>query len=164
MPPSLRPLHGTHRLRGSAGKPAGNSLRSEPRKMMSVSGLDFLFNVSAAGSGPFSGLHKAYVLEDATGLLDPQKNLEVSTEWQAPPFPDGPVELFIGILYADFVDLQNLGQTSWKKEAEFFGDIVIMSFLDRYDLVVLKTVAIREYGVCIDYILSYSGFVAPHPR
>ena len=38
-----------------------------------------------------------------------------------------------------------------KKEAEFFGDIVIVPFLDSYDLVVLKTVAICEYGVCIDY-------------
>lgn len=35
-----------------------------------------------------------------------------------------------------------------KKEAAFFGDIVIVPFLDSYDLVVLKTVAICEYGVC----------------
>lgn len=34
-----------------------------------------------------------------------------------------------------------------KKEAEFFGDIVIVPYLDNYDLVVLKTVAISEYGV-----------------
>lgn len=34
-----------------------------------------------------------------------------------------------------------------KKEAEFFGDIVIVPFMDNYDLVVLKTVAICEYGV-----------------
>lgn len=34
-----------------------------------------------------------------------------------------------------------------KKEAEFFGDIVIVPFMDSYDLVVLKTVAICEYGV-----------------
>jgi hypothetical protein len=34
-----------------------------------------------------------------------------------------------------------------KKEAEYFGDIVILPFLDRYDLVVLKTFAICEYGV-----------------
>ncbi|KAG8098632.1 hypothetical protein GUJ93_ZPchr0013g37538 [Zizania palustris] len=34
-----------------------------------------------------------------------------------------------------------------KKEAEFFGDIVIVPFIDSYDLVVLKTVAICEYGV-----------------
>lgn len=42
-----------------------------------------------------------------------------------------------------------------KKEAEFFGDIVIVPFLDSYDLVVLKTVAICEYGVRIDSFLSY---------
>lgn len=34
-----------------------------------------------------------------------------------------------------------------KKEADFFGDIVIVPYMDHYDLVVLKTVAICEYGV-----------------
>ena len=34
-----------------------------------------------------------------------------------------------------------------KKEAEYFGDIVILPFMDRYELVVLKTIAICEYGV-----------------
>lgn len=33
------------------------------------------------------------------------------------------------------------------KEAEFFGDIIIVPYMDNYDLVVLKTVAICEYGV-----------------
>ncbi|RRT81623.1 hypothetical protein B296_00014412 [Ensete ventricosum] len=47
-----------------------------------------------------------------------------------------------------------------KKEAEFFGDIVIVPFLDSYDLVVLKTVAICEYGVCIDYHLFCLGLLA----
>ena len=34
-----------------------------------------------------------------------------------------------------------------KKEAEFFGDIVLVPFMDSYDLLVLKTIAIAEYGV-----------------
>lgn len=34
-----------------------------------------------------------------------------------------------------------------KKEAEFFGDIVIVPYIDSYDLIVMKTVAICEYGV-----------------
>lgn len=34
-----------------------------------------------------------------------------------------------------------------KREAEYFGDIVILPFMDRYELVVLKTVAICEFGV-----------------
>lgn len=34
-----------------------------------------------------------------------------------------------------------------QKEAEFFGDIVFVPFLDSYDLVVLKTLAICDYGV-----------------
>jgi hypothetical protein len=65
-------------------------------------------------------LIQGFVLEDATGLslngdLDvqsvfagslptthpsfaPQDYLEMSTVWQAPPLPDDPVEIFIGIL------------------------------------------------------------------
>lgn len=34
-----------------------------------------------------------------------------------------------------------------KKEAEFFGDIVIVPYMDTYELVVLKTLAICDYGV-----------------
>lgn len=34
-----------------------------------------------------------------------------------------------------------------KKEADYFGDIVIVPYMDSYDLVVLKTIAIVEYGV-----------------
>lgn len=37
-----------------------------------------------------------------------------------------------------------------KKEAEFFRDIVIVPYMDTYDLVVLKTVAICEYGVRLE--------------
>lgn len=34
-----------------------------------------------------------------------------------------------------------------RKEAAYFGDIVILPFMDRYELVVLKTIAICEFGV-----------------
>ncbi|KAJ8499876.1 hypothetical protein OPV22_010428 [Ensete ventricosum] len=139
-----------------------------------------------------------FVLEDATGLslngdLDidsiyaaslpsthpsfaPQRHLELSARWQAPPFTGEPVELFIGILSAGnhfaermavrkswmsavrrssnvvarfFVALHGRKEVNMelKKEAEFFGDIVIVPFMDNYDLVVLKTIAICEYGV-----------------
>ncbi|KAL6991574.1 Hydroxyproline O-galactosyltransferase galt2 [Sarracenia purpurea var. burkii] len=37
--------------------------------------------------------------------------------------------------------------TVLKKESAYFGDIVILPFMDRYELVVLKTIAICEYGV-----------------
>ena len=40
-----------------------------------------------------------------------------------------------------------------RKEAAYFGDIVILPFMDRYELVVLKTMAICEFGV------SLSAFV-----
>ncbi|XP_068637798.1 hydroxyproline O-galactosyltransferase GALT6-like [Aristolochia californica] len=140
-----------------------------------------------------------FVLEDATGLslngdlevnsifaaslptshpsFAPQRHLEISARWQAPPLPDGPVELFVGILSAGNHFAERMAvRKSWlqfkqikssnvvsrffvalngrkevnvelKKEAEFFGDIVIVPFMDSYDLVVLKTVAICEYGV-----------------
>lgn len=143
----------------------------------------------------------------------PQRNLEMSEKWIAPPIPHEPVELFIGILSAGNHFAERMAvRKSWmqsklikssrvvarffvalvgsnlrsslllaqfllvlfvhsfqimfillilypmqhgrkevnvelKKEAEFFGDIIIVPFMDSYDLVVLKTVAICEYGV-----------------
>ncbi|KAK3027863.1 hypothetical protein RJ639_041497 [Escallonia herrerae] len=107
----------------------------------------------------------------------PQRHLEMSTKWKAPSLPDRPVELFIGILSAGnhfaermavrkswmqhtliksstvvarfFVALHKRKEVNLelKKEADFFRDIIIVPYMDNYDLVVLKTVAICEYGV-----------------
>nr|ACL54396.1 unknown [Zea mays] len=106
----------------------------------------------------------------------PERYLEMSEQWRAPPLPTEPVELFIGILSAASHFAERMAvRKSWmmytrkssnvvarffvalngkkevnaelKKEAEFFQDIVIVPFIDTYDLVVLKTVAIAEYGV-----------------
>ncbi|XWS51058.1 hypothetical protein CRYUN_Cryun12cG0143500 [Craigia yunnanensis] len=139
-----------------------------------------------------------YTLEDATGLtlngdidvhsvfaaslptshpsFAPQRHLEMSNRWKAPPLPEQPVDLFIGILSAGNHFAERMAvRKSWmqhklvkssnvvarffvamharrevnvelKKEAEFFGDIVIVPYMDNYELVVLKTVAICEYG------------------
>ncbi|KAF2311370.1 hypothetical protein GH714_022113 [Hevea brasiliensis] len=139
-----------------------------------------------------------YTLEDATGLtvngdvdvhsvfaaslptthpsFAPQRHLEMTDRWRAPPLPDGPAELFIGVLSAGNHFAERMAvRKSWmqhrlikssnmvarffvalharkevnlelKREAEFFGDIVIVPYMDNYDLVVLKTVAICEYG------------------
>lgn len=43
-----------------------------------------------------------------------------------------------------------------KKEVEYFGDIVILPFMDRYELVVLKTIAICGFGV-----LTISALITP---
>ncbi|XP_043689534.1 hydroxyproline O-galactosyltransferase GALT2-like [Telopea speciosissima] len=106
-----------------------------------------------------------------------QRVLEMSEKWKAHPLPKTPVQLFIGILSASnhFAERMAIRKT-WmqsseikssnvvvrffvalnprkevnallKKEAAYFGDIVILPFLDRYELVVFKTVAICEYGV-----------------
>ncbi|KAL1203901.1 Hydroxyproline O-galactosyltransferase GALT6 [Cardamine amara subsp. amara] len=106
----------------------------------------------------------------------PQRHLELSSNWQAPSLPDEQVDMFIGILSAGnhfaermavrrswmqhklvksskvvarfFVALHSRKEVNveLKKEADFFGDIVIVPYMDSYDLVVLKTVAICEYG------------------
>lgn len=66
--------------------------------------------------------HQGFALEDATGLTlsgdvdvhslfaaslptvhpnyAPQRHLELSSRWQAPPLPNQPIEMFIGILSA----------------------------------------------------------------
>ncbi|XVE84939.1 hypothetical protein DITRI_Ditri17bG0052100 [Diplodiscus trichospermus] len=107
----------------------------------------------------------------------PQKHLEWLSKWKAPTVPNGNVELFIGILSAGnhfaermavrktwmqhklikyskvvarfFVALNGRKEVNVEliKEAEYFGDIVVVPYMDNYDLVVLKTVAICEYGV-----------------
>ncbi|KAF8080827.1 hypothetical protein N665_0920s0010 [Sinapis alba] len=106
----------------------------------------------------------------------PQRHLDLSRKWQAPLVPNEEVELFIGILSAGnhfgermavrkswmqhklirsskvvsrfFVALHSRKSINveLKKEAEFFGDIIVVPYLDSYDLVVLKTVAIFKYG------------------
>ncbi|KAG5515895.1 hypothetical protein RHGRI_036813 [Rhododendron griersonianum] len=109
--------------------------------------------------------------------FSPQRVLEMSTKWKALPLPKTPVRLFVGILSATnhFAERMAVRKT-WmqspaiksldvvvrffvalnprkevnavlKKEAAYFGDIVILPFMDRYELVVLKTIAICEYGV-----------------
>ncbi|VAI23579.1 unnamed protein product [Triticum turgidum subsp. durum] len=94
----------------------------------------------------------------------------MSEQWKTSPLPTEPVELFIGILSAANHFAERMAvRKSWmiatrrssnsvarffvalvneelKKEAEFFGDIVLVPFMDSYDLVVLKTIAIAEYG------------------
>lgn len=41
-----------------------------------------------------------------------------------------------------------------RKEADYYGDMIILPFIDRYDIVVLKTVAICEFGVCFFLLKS----------
>ncbi|XP_004241559.1 hydroxyproline O-galactosyltransferase GALT6 [Solanum lycopersicum] len=111
----------------------------------------------------------------------PQRHLDMSNRWKTPPLLDQPVDLFIGILSAGNHFAERMAiRRSWlqhqlikssnvvarffvalharkdinvelKKEAQFFGDIVIVPFMDNYDLVVLKTVAICEYGVHVAF-------------
>ncbi|RRT56613.1 hypothetical protein BHE74_00029571 [Ensete ventricosum] len=103
--------------------------------------------------------------------------LEMSENWKSHPLPESPIDLFIGIISASnhFAERMAIRKT-WmqssqikssivvarffvalnprkevnamlKKEAEYFGDIVILPFMDHYELVVLKTIAICDYGV-----------------
>ncbi|XP_020575109.1 hydroxyproline O-galactosyltransferase GALT2-like [Phalaenopsis equestris] len=106
-----------------------------------------------------------------------QQVLELSESWKSGPLPKQPIVLFVGILSAAnhfaermairrtwmqysaiklsnvvarfFVALSPMKEVNvvLKREAEYFGDIIILPFMDRYELVVLKTVAICEFGV-----------------
>ncbi|KAK9267448.1 hypothetical protein L1049_009874 [Liquidambar formosana] len=109
--------------------------------------------------------------------FSPRRVLEMSAKWKAHPLPKSPIRLFVGVLSATnhFAERMAVRKT-WmqssairssdvvvrffvalnprkevnavlKKEAAYFGDIVILPFMDRYELVVLKTIAICEYGV-----------------
>ncbi|KAK7246921.1 hypothetical protein RIF29_41792 [Crotalaria pallida] len=109
--------------------------------------------------------------------FSPQRALEMSETWKASPLPRHPIRLFVGILSASnhFAERMAVRKT-WmqsnevkssdvvarffvalnprkevnaelKKEAAYFGDIVILPFMDRYELVVIKTVAICEFGI-----------------
>ncbi|XP_065857280.1 hydroxyproline O-galactosyltransferase GALT2 [Euphorbia lathyris] len=109
--------------------------------------------------------------------FSPQKVLEMSQKWKSHPLPKSSIKLFTGILSATnhfaermairktwmqslpiktsnvvvrfFVALSSRKEVNavLKKEAAYFGDIVILPFIDRYELVVLKTIAICEFGV-----------------
>lgn len=109
--------------------------------------------------------------------FSPQRVLEMSEQWKAHPLPKRPIKLFIGVLSATnhfaermavrktwmqssaikssnvvvrfFVALNPRKEVNaiMKKEAAYFGDIIILPFMDRYELVVLKTIAICEFGV-----------------
>nr|GLL30148.1 hydroxyproline O-galactosyltransferase GALT2-like [Ipomoea trifida]GMD20928.1 hydroxyproline O-galactosyltransferase GALT2 [Ipomoea batatas]GMD25359.1 hydroxyproline O-galactosyltransferase GALT2 [Ipomoea batatas]GMD25404.1 hydroxyproline O-galactosyltransferase GALT2 [Ipomoea batatas]GME16940.1 hydroxyproline O-galactosyltransferase GALT2 [Ipomoea batatas] len=109
--------------------------------------------------------------------FSPQRVLDFSEKWKSHPLPQNPIQVFIGTLSATnhFAERMAIRKT-WmqsqaikssdvvvrffvalnprkelnailKKEAAYFGDIVILPFIDRYELVVLKTIAICEYGV-----------------
>ncbi|XP_051125786.1 hydroxyproline O-galactosyltransferase GALT2 [Andrographis paniculata] len=109
--------------------------------------------------------------------FSPQRVLDFSERWKSRPLPPGPIQLFMGVLSATnhfaermavrktwmqsssikaskvavrfFVALNQRNEVNaiLKKEAAYFGDIEILPFMDRYELVVLKTVAICQYGV-----------------
>ncbi|KAJ6832074.1 hydroxyproline O-galactosyltransferase GALT2 [Iris pallida] len=106
-----------------------------------------------------------------------QQVLEMSEKWKSPPLPQDPVHLFVGILSGTnhFAERMAIRKTwmqypeikssyvvarffvalgprkevnaALKMESEYFGDVVILPFMDHYELVVLKTIAICEYGV-----------------
>ncbi|KAD3068896.1 hypothetical protein R6Q59_017106 [Mikania micrantha] len=109
--------------------------------------------------------------------FSPQRVIEMSEIWKAKPLPRHHIRVFIGILSATnhFAERMAIRKT-WmqssaiktsdvvvrffvalsprkeqnailKKEAAYFGDIVVLTFMDHYELVVLKTIAICEYAV-----------------
>ncbi|KAH7294266.1 hypothetical protein KP509_28G063000 [Ceratopteris richardii] len=108
-------------------------------------------------------------------------------QWKAPKVLNQPLRLFIGVVSTTnhFVERMAI-RASWfqdqniqtgevvarffvalhpdrevneemKKEAEYYGDMVIVPFMDQYYLLMLKTLAIFEYGiqnVTTDFIMK----------
>jgi len=103
--------------------------------------------------------------------------LEEGEMWKAPKLPMGQIELFVGIMSSTnhFAERMAVRKT-WlqsplirssrvvarffvalhankeinlqvKKEADYYRDMVVLPFIDRYDIVVLKTIAICQFGV-----------------
>ena len=95
---------------------------------------------------------QGFVLEDATGLslngdldvqsvfagslptthpsFSPQKHLEMLPSWQAPPLPDEPVEIFIGILSAGnhFAERMAVRKT-WMSASQKSSNVVARFFV-----------------------------------
>ncbi|KAJ7558079.1 hypothetical protein O6H91_04G024400 [Diphasiastrum complanatum] len=109
--------------------------------------------------------------------FSPEFVVEEAEKWRAPKLLRSSVRLFIGILSSSthFAERMAVRKT-WmqsksirlsdvvarffvglhgskdiniqvRKEADLFGDMVILPFIDHYELVVLKTVAICDYGI-----------------
>ncbi|TQD85353.1 hypothetical protein C1H46_029095 [Malus baccata] len=133
------------------------------------------FHVSVGGRHLTSFPYRmGFTLQDATGLaikgdvdvhsvyatslptshpsFSPQRVLEMAEKWKARPLPKSPIRLFIGVLSATNHFAERMANPRkevnhmLKKEAAYFGDIVILPFMDRYELVVLKTISICEFG------------------
>ncbi|KAJ7271278.1 hypothetical protein O6H91_Y396200 [Diphasiastrum complanatum] len=109
--------------------------------------------------------------------LSPELVVVDAEKWRAPKQLGSSVKLFIGILSSSthfaermavrktwmqskpitssdviarfFVGLHHNKEINIqvRKEADVFGDTVIVPFIDHYELVVLKTIAICEYGI-----------------
>lgn len=64
------------------------------------------------------------------------------------------------ILLTIFLLQDNDKNINWqlKKEAEYYGDIIILPFIDIYDIVILKTFEIFKFGVCILTLSKYSQY------
>ncbi|GFS32690.1 galactosyltransferase family protein [Actinidia rufa] len=104
-----------------------------------------------------------------------QRILDLSGRWWTLGLPNGPVELFIGIVSASNHFAERMAVRTWmqhrlvhssvmvarvfvalhakkevnaklKREAAFFRDVIV-PYMDNYSLLVLKTVVIFEYGV-----------------
>lgn len=94
---------------------------------------------------------QGFTLEDATGLFvngdidvhsvfaaslpsthpsfAPQRHLEMLPKWQAPPLPDGPVELFIGILSAGNHFAERMAvRKSWMQHSSIKSSNIVARF------------------------------------
>lgn len=73
----------------------------------------------------------------------PQTHLEMSSRWQAPPLPEGPVELFIGILSAGNHFAERMAvRKSWMQHKFVQSSNVVARFF--VALVIIKSCSVDD--------------------
>lgn len=77
---------------------------------------------------------------------DPQKHLEMSSQWQAPSLPEGPVQLFIGILSAGNHFAERMAvRKSWMQHKLIISSKVVARFF-------VALVRVKLFDVMIDLL------------
>ncbi|KAL0305457.1 UNVERIFIED_CONTAM: Hydroxyproline O-galactosyltransferase GALT2 [Sesamum radiatum] len=104
------------------------------------------YHINAGGRHVTSFPYRmGFALEDATGLAIKER-MAIRKTWMQ-SLPVKPLKQLSASLLHWVLNPRSEVNAILKKEAAYFGDIEILPFMDRYELVVIKTVAICEFGV-----------------
>lgn len=118
---------------------------------------------------------QGFALEDATGLtlngdidvhnvvaaslptshpsFDPQRHLDMSFRWKSPPLPDGPVDMFIGILSAGNHFAERMAvRKSWMQNRLIKSSNVVARFFVALVSKLLPTCTLKTYVYIYVYL------------